>query len=25
VMAIEALVAALSVGLLCAFVWHRAA
>jgi hypothetical protein len=25
VMAIEALVAAVSVGLLCAFVWHRAA
>jgi len=25
VMAIEALVAAISVGLLCAFVWHRAA
>ncbi|MGB7904602.1 MAG: hypothetical protein WCF43_07915, partial [Steroidobacteraceae bacterium] len=25
VMAVEALVATLSIGLLCAFVWHRAA
>jgi hypothetical protein len=25
VMAVEALVAAMAVGLLCAFVWHRSA